>query len=384
VQGRRAVTAERPPFRLGCVINPVAGLGGSVGLKGSDGADVQARARALGGTPRAPVRVAELLGALRDAPLRVVAPRPPLGPSPDGTGLPVEPVGPDAWPQATGAGDTEAAVGHVLDAGVDLLLFAGGDGTARDVHRALRARGALDRPVLGLPAGVKMHSGVFAVGVGAAAELLRELAAGGVPEAVLAEVRDLDEDAVRSDRVVTRHFGDLLVPASPLSVQQVKDGAGVNPAEQTADIAAYVAETLDPAGPWAFGPGSTVAAIQQALGLPATLLGFDLVVDGQPVVRDASRAELEAHADGLRVVLTPTGGQGHLLGRGNQQLGPSVLRRMRSEDLWVVATPAKLAGLRGRPLWVDLDDAAEAGRWAGLRSVITGYEQRTLWRLAAV
>lgn len=378
------MTAGRVTFRLGCVVNPVAGLGGSVGLKGSDGADVQARARALGGVPRGPARVLELLAALRDDPVRVITPHLPLGPADPGDAPPTERVGPERWPLRTTAAHTAEAVGRVLDAGVDLLLFVGGDGTARDVHEALRARGALDHPVLGLPAGVKMHSGVFAVGVAAAAELIRGLAGGGVPEAVFAEVRDLDEAQVRRNRVVTRHFGDLLVPASPLSVQQVKDGAGVNPAEQTADIAAYVAEILDPAGPWAFGPGSTVAAVQEALGLPATLLGFDVVVDGETRVTDASRQDLEAHARGLRVLLTPTGGQGHLLGRGNQQLGPSVLRQLRRDDLWVLATPAKLAGLRGRPLWVDLDDPTEAARWAGLRSVITGYERRTLWRLAAV
>lgn len=369
-------------LRLGLLINPVAGIGGAVALRGSDGAAVQAQARARGGRARAAGRMQALLEDLRAdlGGLDIVTVAAPMGPE-EST---YRRVGPEHWPDPTTAAETRRAVAALIADGIDLLLFAGGDGTARDVLDALLQQGSPRLPVLGLPAGVKMHSGIFAVSVRAAGGLLRRLIAGEVPELAVAEVRDLDEAALRAGEIRTRHYGELLTPADTLAVQQVKQGAALNPVEQQLEIAAWLAETLDLSGLWTFGPGSTVSALQTALSLPATLLGFDLFEDGVVRTLDADHRSLvqAARAGRLRAVITPTGGQGHLLGRGNHQLGVQVLEHMLPDDLWVIATPAKLASLHGRPLWIDLDDAAIAGRWLGHRPVVTGYETQRLWRFS--
>ncbi len=63
-----------------------------------------------------------------------------------------------ATPENTSDRDTRGACAALLEAGIDILLFTGGDGTARDVMDAVDEQ----VPVIGIPSGVKMHSGVFA------------------------------------------------------------------------------------------------------------------------------------------------------------------------------------------------------------------------------
>lgn len=372
-------------FRLGLVVNPWAGIGGPTGLRGSDGEEVRLAALARGALLRAGARAAEFLRALAPevvACLDLVTWGAGMGEAlATGAGIPCRVLGRPGQ-EPTGAADTVAAARGLAAAGVDLLVFAGGDGTARDVCAAIGLR----VPALGIPAGVKMYSGVFAVSPQAAATVVDRLVR-GVPVTVReAEVRDIDEEAFRHDRVASRWFGELLVPGTGSLVQQVKCGrpAGEEGARQ--EIGAWVAESMSPGILYLVGTGSTPGAVMEALGQPVSLLGIDAVLDGQRIAGDLDAQALEAMLSRYpqaRLVITATGGQGFLLGRGNQQLTASVLRRIGIDNLLLVATRAKLEALGGRPLLVDTGDLALDRELAGLRPVITGYDHQMLYRVVA-
>ncbi|GAA2079718.1 hypothetical protein GCM10009801_37500 [Streptomyces albiaxialis] len=457
------------PFRIGLVVNPVAGLGGRVGLKGSDGADVQERARALGAVPRAGERASaaltelrargvefELLtvqgpmgaGAAADAGVRCVtlhslrggtaasgadrdqreSARPGAGGSlrdVAGTGRSAAGSAPHGAAGAalrgracaTSARDTVAAVRALRAAGVRLLLFAGGDGTARDVHDALGGDTS-DLPVLGIPTGVKMHSAVFAVNPRAAGEVAAAYVrdAGGV-RLRRAEVMDRDEAALREGRVTARLHGWLTVPFVPARVQQRKTGSSAVDPEAVGGLAAELAERVAPPGrgcpspdvagrepivagravPRApsgrlpaglvLGPGTTTQGIAAALGADVSPTGVNvLALYGRSaivVAHDATGDELLKLVEGraVLIVLSPIGGQGFLLGRGNQQIGPELIRAVGLERLVLVATEGKLAALGGRPLLLDSGDAALDAALTGYRPVLTGRGTSTMYRI---
>lgn len=377
-------------FRLGLLVNPLAGLGGSVALKGSDG--VAAEALARGATAQAPKRaraVLEVLLPWRDR-IQVLTAAGTMG-----ADLALElgfdtttvhtPVAasPIATTSAfnTSAADTIATARAIREAGADLLLFAGGDGTARDICSAI----GLALPVLGVPAGVKMHSGVFAVTPRAAAEVVQLLLKGELVLIETADVRDIDEGALRAGRVQARHFGEMRVPAEGRYLQQVKCNGKEIEALVLQEIAADVVERMqEKGGTWIIGPGTTPAAVMEALGLPNTLLGMDVVRDGEVVATDADAATLEAfaHAGDCHLVITATGGQGMLLGRGNQQLTPAVLHAIGREHMLIVATHEKLKALHGRPLLMDVSDPGLEQSLQGFVEVVTGYRSHVLYRLA--
>lgn len=380
-------SVSEPLLTLGLIINPYAGAGGPAALKGSDELPPELREslqiQALRGDCRAQQRVVAVWEALRRtaadnlARLRVVSVAGELGEVVlQQLGQPAE-ILPLTAARPSTAADTQAAARALQAAGIDILLFAGGDGTARDICAAV----GLTVPVLGIPAGVKMHSGVFAINPQAAAALLAELLAGHWVTLDVAEVRDIDEQEVRAGRVRARHYGEMRVPVEARYLQQVKCSGREVEALVVADMAAGFVEAMVPGRTYAFGPGTTVAAVMQALGLPNTLLGFDLVRDGELLQADADAVGLlaAAHAEGLTVVITPTGGQGSLIGRGNQQLSPALLRHLGREALCVLATQGKLEALDSRPLRLDTGDAELDREWSGLWSITTGYQQQVLY-----
>lgn len=380
-------SVSEPLLTLGLIINPYAGAGGPAALKGSDELPPALRESlqtlALRGESPAQQRVGAVWQALREAAadevarLRVVSVPGVLGEVVlQQLGQPAE-ILPLTLNEPSTAADTRAAALALLAAGVDILLFAGGDGTARDICAAV----GLTVPVLGIPAGVKMHSGVFAINPQAAAALLAELLAGHWVTLDVAEVRDIDEQEVRAGRVRARHYGEMRVPVEARYLQQVKCSGREVEELVVAEIAAGLVEELVPGQTYAFGPGTTLAAVMQALDLPNTLLGFDLVRDGELLQADVDAAGLlaAAEAGGLTVVITPTGGQGSLIGRGNQQLSPALLRRLGRDAIRVLATHDKLEALDSRPLRLDTGDAGLDREWSGLWSITTGYQQQVLY-----
>ncbi len=266
------------------------------------------------------------------------------------------------------------------EAGVDLLLFAGGDGTARDICAAVGEA----CHVLGIPAGCKIHSGVYGVTPAASGRVAARMIAGELLSLVDAEVMDIDEEAFRAGKVRARHYGQLQVPGDLRYVQAVKQGGRESEELVLADIAAGVVEQMEPDTLYLMGSGSTVAACMTELGLENTLLGVDLVENGRLIGQDLSAAEILTRIRGrrCRLIITLIGGQGHLFGRGNQQLSPEVLRAVGRDQIQVLATKAKLAALAGRPLLVDTDDPALNRSLSGYLRITTGYKDQVIYPVA--
>lgn len=367
-------------FKLGLIINPLAGIGGSVALKGSDGADTARQALALGAIPRAGERALQALQALRGLEFECYCYPQEMGEQAAlAAGFNPIVVGSIDSGQ-TCAEDSRRAAQQLVEQGVDLILFAGGDGTARDLYSAI----AEQVPVLGIPAGVKIHSGVYAVTPRAAGEVVAMLIRGELVSLREQEVRDIDEQAFREGKVRAQYYGELLVPEEGRYVQRTKSSGKEVEELVLGDIAADVVETMEDGVCYVMGSGTTVAAVMDELGLANTLLGVDLVRDGELLGSDLRASELlELVGDQpARIVLTVIGGQGHIIGRGNQQLSPELLYRIGRENLIVIATKTKLKQLEGRPLVIDSADPELAKNWAGLIRVITGYRDAVLYSVA--
>lgn len=414
-------------WTLGLIVNPIAGMGGAVGLKGTDGTEVLREAIRRGATPRAPARARAAMNAARDTLLAAGA-RILTCPGAMGqdevvaAGLAASIID---LPHADTpcADDTRAAARHLRAAQVDLLLFAGGDGTACDILSAVGS----EFPVLGIPAGVKLHSGVFATSPRAAGEVVSRMAAGEGALLRHAEVMDIDEDAYRAGNVSARLFGYLSVPSIERALQMPK-ARSIPEASASASVARAVAAMMADASTastlWIIGPGTTTRAVMAELGLEGSLLGVDVVRGGAVLARDVdeaallrmiqeNRAELlaqHAHADALRggappaaaatapkapgsitagsaavatalakIVVTPIGGQGYIFGRGNHQLSARILEAVGRDNILVIATPAKLFGLHGAPLRVDIDDERVNRSLRGYMRVITGAGQEIVY-----
>jgi predicted polyphosphate/ATP-dependent NAD kinase len=358
--------------KLGLIVNPLAGIGGRLALKGSDDRALVEAALASGAGLVAAERTRVALAAIAPS-VTILAAGGAMGA--DLAGTAVTPA-----LTVTTADDTRAAAVALLEAGVDLLLFAGGDGTAVDILHAVGDR----VPVIGIPAGVKMHSAVFGVTPRRAGELAGDFVAGRVTRTAPAEVMDVDEADLRAGTISPRLHGYLQVPVAARLVQGGKARTAPAEASAQASIAAHVVERLLDDGPVLVGPGTTTAAIMAALGLPKSLLGVDVIAGGRLVSADANEEELLRFASpAARIVVTPVGGQGFILGRGNQQLSPRVIRAVGVDRIVIVATGAKLAAFAGEPLLVDTGDAALDEELAGYRRVVTAYGSEMIYRVAS-
>jgi len=377
---------ESAVLTIGFIINPLAGLGGALALKGSDqmapadllSPDTLSRSMARAKRAMAPLQACAgdiaILCWGRGMGSSVLA----------SLDLPGELLGDYPGEYSTGE-DSKQAARHMVDAGADIVVFVGGDGTARDIYDALGD----SFPVLGIPAGVKMHSGVFAVSPEAAGELLVTLVRGGLVGLALQEVRDIDEQAFRKDIVRSRFYGEMLVPSQGRYLQHTKVGGVENADLVAVDIAAWVVESMDKKCTYIIGPGSTTAAIMAELGLANTLLGVDVVRGGQLLRSDANEQTLLALAalqadngDRAAIIVTVIGGQGHVFGRGNQQISAAVIRAVGERNIQIVAAKSKITALAGRPLLLDTNDPDLDMELSGYRPIITGYADEILYRLA--
>jgi predicted polyphosphate/ATP-dependent NAD kinase len=344
--------------RVGFVVNPIAGLGGRVGLKGSD--DVSEEALRRGASPVAPSKASEMLEAFATCPQAeavswLTCSGPMGGDALAAAGFTAEVVYRCTPP--TGADDTERACRAFLERRADLVVFVGGDGTARDVVAAVDGH----IPIVGVPSGVKMHSAVFAVHSMSVAAILADFVDGRTAT-VDAEILDLDEEKYRQGEWVVRLFGTAKTLHEPTLIQTGKMMFEEIPEASALDgIAEHVMEEMEaePQTLYFLGPGGTLHHLKERLGIAGTLLGIDAVRGKALVAADLDEAAilrlLEAHP-AAKLVLSPIGAQGFLLGRGNLQVSPEVVRRIGVSNLVVVATPDKL--LHTPELRVDTGDPA--------------------------
>lgn len=369
------------------IVNPVAGIGGRVGLKGSDGADIQEQARRLGAVPASQGRAAQALERLKSfkGELEVMTYPGEMGEdAARACGFEPTVVG-AITPGETTPNDTMDAAREMLRLKVDLLLFAGGDGTARDIYDAIGEK----LPVLGVPAGVKIHSAVYATSPTSAGDLATLYLQGRVSALREAEVMDIDEAAVRQGVVATRLYGYLRIPFRTSLVQNLKI-ASAGEESSLASLACDVVVKMEDDCLYIIGPGTTTRAITSELGLDKTLIGVDVVLNRKLLVADVNEAQLLELLEGRRakIIVTPIGGQGCIFGRGNQQISPEVIKKVGADsghpfaNIIVVSTPAKLYALGRQPLWVDTGDREVDEMLTGYVKVVTGYNERVVRKVS--
>ena len=365
---------------IGLIVNPVAGMGGAVGLKGTDGRAILKKAVSLGAKPIAPTRAEFFLSELKfaDGKIRLVVGAGNMGEEEAiSCGFDCTVFG--KRKKETTAEDTREIARKIADAKVYLLAFCGGDGTARNILEAIN----IDVPVLGVPTGVKMHSSVFAVDPKAAAKIAIGFLWGELPLRE-AEVMDVDENAFREGRVSSRLYGYLLTPYEPYLIQGAKIASPMTESElrNQAAIAIYIIETMKPDVIYIVGPGTTTRTIGDLLDAKKTLLGVDIFCNKKIVASDVNEKQILEKIQGktAQIIVTPIGGQGFIFGRGNQQISPEVIRRVGLDNIVVIATEGKLRSLKG--LRVDtgdpnLDDALRARNI----KVVTDYKTEYVMRV---
>lgn len=369
---------------IGLLINPFAGIGGALALKGSDGPEIRQQAISAGAERLAMSKVKTCLTPLlpyREHLMFYTAN------TEMGSDLLAE-MGfryqciyqSDTWP--TEANDSKAFCRALTNYDIDLLLFAGGDGTARDILDEFDDR----LPILGIPAGCKIHSGVYAISPQAAGRVLENMLKGELVSLTTAEIRDLDEAAYRAGTPKAKYYGMAQIPAELQYMQAVKMGGKESDELVLDDLAAQIEEWFEahPDDYFVMGSGSTVAAIMDRLGLPNTLLGIDIVRRGQLLAADVTAKQcLHWVQQGpSQLVLTLIGGQGHVFGRGNQQLSPAVIRAIGLSNIRLISSKQKLQQLAGKPLRSDTGDQQLDQALAGLHTIYTGLHDQVLYTLA--
>jgi predicted polyphosphate/ATP-dependent NAD kinase len=367
--------------KLGLIVNPIAGMGGRVGLKGTDGRDILDMARKLGAVPISPARAIEALrriAHIKDS-IELLTYPSSMGED-EARECSFNPtvLGSIANENTT-PDDTRNAAKDLLSAKVDLILFAGGDGTARDICEAVGDK----VPVLGIPAGVKVHSAVFAINPKSAGELASMYLQGETTNLRDAEVMDVDEQAFRENRLSAKLFGYLKVPYEQAMVQGSKTSMPEDEEVAAEAIASDFVESMENDCLYILGPGTTTRAIMKELGLRKTLLGVDLVYDGKLFASDVNERQLSEFIRGkkARIIVSVIGGQGFIFGRGNQQISPDIIRMVGRENVIVVATQNKMLSLKGQPLLVDTGDPDVDRMMAGYIQVRTGYKRRSVYQV---
>jgi predicted polyphosphate/ATP-dependent NAD kinase len=371
-------------MRLGFVVNPIAGMGGKVGLKGTDGIVREAVRR--GAEPIATRRATDFLRKLKeyDANMQIELLTCPgvMGEREVGEAGLITKVLPMRIAQQTTSADTRRAVRLLKRMEADLIVFVGGDGTARDILDAME--GANQVPVLGVPSGVKMYSGIFATSPSEAADVVLGFAEKKA-EVTEVEIMDADEQAIREDVFIVRLYGFLRCPFFSAYVQRGKQVSPetIDEKDNQVAVAKFIIEEMRRDGTYILGPGTTVKRVAELLRVEKTVLGVDIYKSGR-VILDVDEKRILREVNDWQntwIILSPIGRQGVLLGRGNQQISPTIIRLVGKDRIIVAATRNKLQSIEENVLRVDTGDVEVDRMLSGFIRVVTDYRE---WRLVKV
>ncbi len=361
--------------KIGFLINPISGMGGSVGLKGTDG-EIYKKALELGAVATAPERASQFLSSIKQKKeiLAIAAPGKMGEDYVKQENIKFEVIGEIG--ESTTAEDTKQIAKQMVEENIELLIFCGGDGTARDIYDAID----LKIPVIAIPTGVKMYSSIFALNPRSAAQILDLFLVEAV-EMVEREVLDINEELYRKNKLESKLYGYLKVPKILMLIQSGKTGSlsGKTVEENKLDIAQFVIEDMQDDILYFLGPGTTVKAITDHLNLPKTLLGIDGLYHKEIIGTDLNEnkiLELIGSYSKTKIIISPLGGQGFIFGRGNKQFTPKVLKKVESKNIIILATVDKIRELNC--LRVDTGDNDADNSLKGFAKVIIGYMEETV------
>jgi len=369
-------------LNIGFFINPIAGMGGKVALKGTDGTHALDLALSMGAKKVSPDRAFNALKRLTRIKDKFTIFTPP-GSMGEAvlvkTTLSYE-ILKDVHPQKrTSANDTRQIIEKFIELKLDMIVFAGGDGTACDIC----SNKALNIPVIGIPSGVKMHSAVFGINPERAGDLIAECIEKKSMEYISSEIMDIDESALIKGVVSTKLSGYLKTPYKRTYSQSAKSSSPPSDKAVQMAICQQISEIMEKDIPYLVGPGTTLSPLYDLLNLENTLLGFDLIINQKLVQKDLTENDilnLKTHHP-LHLILTPIGGQGHILGRGNQQISPNVLSCIENCHIIIAATSQKLASLKGKPLLIDTGNKSMNERLKGYKKIITGFDESMIMKV---
>ncbi|NVM18696.1 MAG: ATP-NAD kinase family protein [Candidatus Lokiarchaeota archaeon] len=364
--------------KIGLIANPIAGMGGSVGLKGTDG-DIYKDAIERGATPITPKRVEYFLNNIKNVEkvFLIVAPGKMGEVYVQNKGFKFKVIG--EIDENTTAEDTKRIASLMVENPIDLLVFCGGDGTARDIFDAIK----LKVPVVAIPSGVKMFSSVFALNPKAAAQIVDKFIE-ETTDTQEKEILDIDEDAFRDNRLVSKLYGYLVVPKIQNLIQNAKSSSKVGRTieENKHEIAQQIIETMKEGTLYLLGPGTTVKSITDQLNLAKSLLGVDAIYNKSSIGEDLNESsiiELLDKYQNAKIIVTPIGGQGFVFGRGNKQFTPKVLKRIGKNNIIIIGTEEKMKSLKC--LRVDTGDDEADKMLEGFSKIIIGYKEELVSKI---
>ncbi|NLV26024.1 MAG: ATP-NAD kinase family protein [Methanomicrobiales archaeon] len=356
---------------IGFLVNPYAGMGGPVGLKGTDNCVVEALHR--GAIPQSPLKAKRFLSGLNKSDFLFYTAGGNMGENElKSADIPFITIYQHKKTEQThkvitSALDTKKACIEILKRNVDIIIFCGGDGTARDIFSCTGPY----MPLLGIPAGVKIYSSVFAITPDIASKVLNEWDGFRVSEG---EIIDVDEERYRNGYLDTHTYGIAKIPSSPKNIQSCKMVSSGDDSQMMHEIASFIIEIMQEDTLYLLGAGSTTKAITDKLGLSKTLLGIDAIFQKNLIASDLNEEkilELSDRYPKTKIIISPIGAQGFVLGRGNQQISKKVIQKTGIESLIIVATEYKLKNTK--TLYIDTGDPVINHSFGKNISVIVGY-----------
>ncbi len=358
-------------MKIGLLVNPIAGMGGNVGLKGTDG-EMYNKALELGAEPITPVRIREVLNLITRQDIKFLVPQGNMGEDYiKDFNFDYKIIG--KTNTKTTDEDTKKLARQILDEGADVLIFVGGDGTARNILDAVGTK----IPLVAVPSGVKMFSSVFTFSPRAAAEMINNMG----DDFIEKEVLDIDEEAFRENRLEAKYYGTVIVPNLNHLLQGKKSPSNIKHSvkEEKQKVAQYVLDNMTEDSVYILGPGTTVREITDMLNVDKTLLGIDAVFKGELIGRDINEKDMLQIIDEyqkVKIIITPIGGNGFIFGRGSKQISSKILKSVGKENTIIVSTIDKVGSLEY--LRIDSGDYEVDKSYGGLIDVIIGYNDMLL------